>query len=195
MRRFAACLLVSLVLLSGGCAGLSGLGKASPLLRDRTTFVLPAAAELTAVVTMASAGTVEEYLLALHSGREAFQGAMLTPAGMNVANFDFSPSRQDITTQMALGDLLSPAQLMAYLELVYTPLTALRTALRDGWCIAEEHRVRHFLRTCGDAASAPIYTIHYSGDAPWYATIRVQDRLQNRVLTLKILEVGNVLSE
>lgn len=194
MRLLAFSFSFMTILLSG-CAGLAQWRDSAPLRSDREVFLLPAAAELSAAVTLSAREVSEEYLLALHSGREAFQGALLTPAGINVANLDFSAKKQAIATVVSMGELLSPAQLVAYLELIYSPVATLRNALKDGWCLEEGTAQRHFFSACDGAVPQPAFSIRYSGDAPWYATITLQDHQQHRVLQVRVLEVSNVLSE
>lgn len=193
--------LVLLLMLSAlpGCSTLTETAADFPLRHDRPVIAFPQGAEVTAALTLTQAGRVEEYLLALHSSGDGVQGALLTPQGIPLATFATVDHRRRVATQARSGRLLSPIQLLDYLELSYSSVANGPALLKSDWCAVETGVERLFVRHCGNTSSdvyeTAAFSLTYQGSKPWYQTIVLYDVARALTMRLRILEHSNAVSE
>lgn len=210
--------LIAVLLSLTACALFSSGGAGYPL-RDRGLVPeLPAQQEATAVVRVARGAVVEEYILALRASSSEVQAALLSPQGVPQYQIHFNERRREYSTQVYAGELLSAAILADYLQLIYLSEAKIGAALKKRWCIEDifaqntpqavvepAKRVRRLLQDCDTQKRSSAYLIRYSGSAPWFGEIEINDVFRAQTVTMTVLEAkkldnkrlkaGNALSE
>lgn len=161
----------------------------SPIETVHCLQALPKGYEVHATVRVSSSD--QHYLLAIGTGPERLQLALLAAQGIPVYRLVCEQGSPRVSMQTTLGEHLPPLVLLNYLGLIYMPSPQLSQQLRADWVLQEQLGERVLARPAGAVGIRVVYR----GQAPWFSSVDLFDELNGVNLRLVILESSRVLSE
>jgi hypothetical protein len=187
-------LLIMLVAMGpAACASLSKITADLPLSRQTCPYGFAADYEVRATLGLRTSGHKEEYLLAIRTGGESADLAVLTPQGIPVYSIHCSESGLEISSQTRLAGGISAVLMLSYLEMIFIGGDRLRQLLQPGWAVEEGGDMRLLSRRSVDGVVVGGININYMGDPPWFKTVKLEDTLRETTLVLGIMGSSLVL--
>lgn len=193
--RLSLWVAVAVLLTLVGCTT-AGTSR-SHILSQRETGkpMLPAGYEVQASLHLSRNSAQEDYLLAMSTAKHTFSAAFLTPQGIPVYRVEVVKGRTRVSAQTSIGELLNPAQILEYLELIYTADDDIRARVGNNWTWESSPSHRRFHRDNSGHSPSVNVSIRYSGSKPWYALATLADSRNDLKLTIRVLESHFVLPE
>jgi hypothetical protein len=178
-------------------------GCASPGIHENTLPVqfnksgqgFPVGYEVQAIVHIFRGSIREDYVLAMSTETGAFTAAVLTPQGIPVYSVRGFNGQLAVSRQTAIGELLSPTELLGYLEFIYLEDSIIVKKIRNTWRWDTSKGARNFYPAGTPSSATAAIHIRYRGIAPWFSRIDLTDKRTNTRLQLELVEASRVLPE
>lgn len=183
--------LAVILLLTAACTGqLPRSTMAMPLPLDIGEF--PLNQEVQLAVQLRRGEQQENYLVALNTQRGAFSLVLLTPQGLPAYQLSQSGAELRLSTQTFASELLSPADWLAYLQLVFSTYPQSAAGLERGWLRQRELGQALYLCCKNTDTFTPVIDVRYTGEKPWYRAISLTDARNATVMMIQVLETSPV---
>ncbi|MCB1730290.1 MAG: DUF3261 domain-containing protein, partial [Halieaceae bacterium] len=189
-RTLALPLVVFLAAVLAGCSGLS-TGENLPVSPRHCEQGSIPDQELRASLRQAAAGETQELLLALRSTNGTLQLALLSPQGLPLYRIVCNQSGPQVSVQSGSELVVSPLEMLGYLELALATPASLAVALRPGWSLEELDGDRRF-RKAGENLEI---SIDYGTKEGKPGHVQVEDVDKGIRLVLRVLGGSRVVSE
>lgn len=177
------------------CTSFSTKTGGAPLIRTGCPLGLSENYEVSATLTVRTAARNEEYFLALRTAADDAEIALLTLQGIPVYSVHCSRSETVVSAQAQLPGGIHSELLISYLQLIFTDAKSLRRRLDPQWSLDDRDDRRILSHRAPDGATPGAIYIEYTGTPPWFASVQLQDIVQDTSLALEIIGSTHVLPE